>query len=838
MEKKDKSKIAYSHKEVELKWQSYWEENKIFYTNLEDFKKPKKYILPMFPYPSGSGLHVGHVRNYTITDAMARFYRMMGFNVLLVTGWDAFGLPSEQYAIQTNNHPSIFTYENIQNFKKQLTKLGFSYDWSKEINTSDHNYYQWTQWIFKQIYLEGLAKYKNVPVFWCEELATVLSNEEIKNINGERFSERGSFSVVKKNISQWVLEITKYSHELVSGLDKLDWPLSIKNLQKNWIGISKGTNVKFEIFEKNKSFIEVFTTRVDTIYGVNSIALNPSDERINFLTKNEFKNEVSKFCEKWKSNDSFSKVNEELYGQFTGSYCLNPINKNLIPIWITNFSFADYGTGSVMISPFPSKVLEKCNNINFLNKKEIEQNTKIDLRFSKKYNLPISDFVYLNYDQNGEYDILYLQPSIIDEHDNKEAAILKITNFLELNNLGYRNFSYHLKDWVFSRQRYWGEPIPVIHLKNGNNKLIDDKELPLKLPYLTNFVPSSQYYSPLQKVEDWVNVKVSGEDCFRDVNVMPQWAGSCWYYIAFLLRTGNKDFTYLDLNSEKAKKIIDHWLPVDLYVGGQEHANLHLLYSRFWHKILKKREILSEDEPFKKLLCQGMILGKNGEKMSKSKGNTISPDYCIDNWGSDSLRLYEIFLGPPDQASNFNINGVISMKKWINRVYSLFVDYQSKFVYDEYINKDFDSYFQKMVVEVTGYYHDLKLNLVVAKLMSFINKCYLSTKISVHHGKVFLQLLNPLAPHVSEELWNLFEKKSISFSNWPELKYSKSESISIVVQINGKKKDVISGILMNCGEKEFLKIIENNHKISSSISNKKIKKTIFIKNKLINLILE
>lgn len=837
MNKKKDLNLIYYHKDIEKKWQLYWEENQTFQTNLEDFKKPKKYILPMFPYPSGSGLHVGHVRNYTITDSMARFYRMMGFNVLLATGWDAFGLPSEQYAIKTNNHPSIFTYQNINIFKEQLIKLGFSYDWTKEINTSEPNYYQWTQWIFKQIYLENLAEYRNIPVFWCEELGTVLSNEEIKNVDGKRLSERGSFPVVKKNIPQWVLKITEYSHDLSNGLSDLDWPLSIKNLQKNWIGISKGINIKFEVFNDEKAFVEIFTTRPDTIYGVNAIALSPSIDFVSNFVTEDFRDKVFKFCKNWEDFDSgFSKINDELNGEFTGSYCLNPLTGEKIPIWVTNFAFSDFGTGSLMISPFVEEVLDNCKNDSFITKKEIEQNRKIDYRFSEKFGLPIKRFVEFK-NAHDVQNIVYVNSPLIDGLSEKKIAIEKISSYLEFKKIGVKTFSYHLKDWVFSRQRYWGEPIPVIHLNDGKSEIISDDQLPLELPPLKDFTPSHLYYSPLQKITDWVNVK----DGVRDVNIMPQWAGSCWYYIAFLLRTKeqNEKFTYLPLNEKRAQEIINHWLPVDLYVGGQEHANLHLLYARFWHKVLNKIGIVKSKEPFQKLLCQGMILGEGGEKMSKSKGNVINPDECIEKWGSDALRLYEIFLSPPEQTADFEINGVASMRKWLNRVYALFTNYRFKFSSIEKSNDSLDEVFQNMVLDVTDNYKNLKLNLIVAKLMEFINKCYLVSIIPVYYGKTFLQLLNPLAPHITEEIWSSFEDNSIAFSNWPILEKKDlitKENIKIVVQINGKVRDVISIDYLDNNKDSLLNIIKKNDKISSYLFNRNLINVIFVKGKLINLV--
>jgi len=646
--------MFYSHKEIEKKWQKYWEEKKIFSVDLSDRKKKKKYILSMFPYPSGSGLHVGHIRNYTIADFLSRYYRFKNYNVLMPIGWDAFGLPAEQYAIQTNNHPSYFTNNNIEKFRKQLKKMGFSYDWNKEINTTEPNYYKWTQWIFKRIYLENLAKYEKVSVNWCEKLGTVLANEEIKKIDGKNFSERGNYPIINKKIFQWILKITDYAEELCEDLKELEWPENIKNIQKNWIGINYENLIKSSILEKKK----------------------------------------------------------------------------------------------------------------------------------KRY------------------------------------------------------FSCHLKDWVFSRQRYWGEPIPIIHLNNGKKKILLDKDLPLILPNLDDFTPSSKYYSPLQKIEKWINVKKNGDIIGkRDINVMPQWAGSCWYYISFLMKKNN---SYFSINSLKTKNNINFWLPVDIYIGGQEHATSHLLYSRFWHKILKKIGILSHSEPFQKLICQGMILGKGGEKMSKSKGNTISPDLIIDEYGSDALRVYEMFLGPINNTAYFDIQGVKSMKKWLDRIYNFVIKYHNLII-NNAKNEEIEEYHFLMIKEINIYYENIKPNLVISSLMKFTNKLYekKEKKINKEFFLNFLIFLNPLAPHLSEELWFKFEKKSISeYKNiWPDQKkyfINKKKPKKIIIQINGKKKKIIF-LEKKINKEKIQEVAKKN--IKKFLNNKKISKIIFIKEKIINFII-
>jgi leucyl-tRNA synthetase len=839
--------MGYSHQEIEKKWQEYWIKNQTFFTNLTDRSKPKKYILSMFPYPSGSGLHVGHVRNYTITDALARFYRLNGYNVLMPIGWDAFGLPAEQYAIQTNNHPATFTNSNIENFKQQLKRMGFSYDWSKEINTSEASYYHWTQWIFCQIYREGLAEHKEIPVFWCEKLGTVLANEEIKLINGQRVSERGSYPVVQKSIPQWVLKITQYAPQLLKDLEGLDWPNSIKSLQKNWIGLSKGTIINFKLAKK-EIIIPVFTTRPDTIFGVVAIALSPNHPLISEITLPEYQKKVTDFCEFWKEDKKESK---EIIGEFTGSYCVNPFDENtLIPIWVTNFVISDYGTGAVMIAPYFSN--ESDWEKDFLNQeklftdKEKKQNKEIDFVFADKYKLNKLGVVGIyQKDQESSWyyqDFVSQNQSKFLNKEDKEEAIKIINKELEKINSGKTTETYHLKDWVFSRQRYWGEPVPIIHWENGEKELISERELPLILPDLDDFKPSAQYYSPLQKNENWVNVKKDNKKLGkRDVNVMPQWAGSCWYYIAFLLK---KDEGYLALNSPEAKEIIKDWLPVDIYIGGQEHANLHLLYARFWHKILYKIGIVAQLEPFQKLLCQGMILGSDGEKMSKSRGNIVNPNELIEKHGVDALRLYEIFIAPPEQTTNFDVNGVWAMKKWLDRVYNFSLIYQKE-ILSNVENEEIKECYYETVNKVNDHYKNMKLNLVVSSLMKFINKCHevQNKSMKTEYFLGFLQMLNPLAPHITEEMWSFFEEKnnSIAYSRWPQLNNSSiigSSKVNLILQINGKTKLIIS-VNKDEEQEEIEKLVKENPIIITNklLLEKEIKKIIFVKNKLINFVI-
>ena len=818
---------CYSCQEIEKKWQEYWIKNQIFFTNLTDKSKPKKYILAMFPYPSGSGLHVGHIRNYTIADALARFYRFQGYNVLMPIGWDAFGLPAEQYAIQTGNHPATFTNTNIQKFKEQLLKMGFSYDWSKEINTSDPNYYHWTQWIFRQIYLQRLAKYKKIPVYWCEKLGTVLANEEIKTVNGRKVSERGNFPVVEKKIPQWVLKITQYAPELLTGLEQLEWPRSIKSLQKNWIGLNQGTFIDFPVVDKNLT-ITVFTKSPQTLYGVTALALSVNHSLVNQITSPDRQTKVNKFCTTWKDKES-----KETEAEFTGNYCRHPLTNEKLPIWITNFVINEYGTGAVMINAFSPEIFGYQEIPNLVNEKELKQNKQIDYAFAVKYNLPIRKIFQIN---NHEEDISgkFINSPLINSLNNKNQAIEIINKHLKKEKKGRTGEFYHLKDWIFSRQRYWGEPIPIIHWENNQKELLSEKYLPSILPPLTDFAPNPRYYSPLQKAENWVNVEKNGLKGKRDVNVMPQWAGSCWYYIAFLLR---KNDTYLDLSSPEAKEIIKNWLPVDIYIGGQEHANLHLLYARFWHKILYKIDIVSHPEPFQKLICQGMILGEDGEKMSKSRGNVINPDPLIEKYGADALRLAMIFLAPPEQTASFKIESVKAMNKWLKRVYQLFTNQQAKFVNDS--NPEWDDFYQEILIKTTEYYQNLKFNLIIPQLMIFINKCYQSENIPRQYAMDFLQLSNPLAPHLTEEIWSNFQKTPLAYQSWPKISQTNEgkprKKINLIVQINGKTKTILPTI-PNQKQAELIEKIKKNEKINQQLKNKIIFKIIYIEDKIINFV--
>ena len=620
--------MAYNHKEIEKKWQNYWDENEIFKT--DDFvEKPKYYILDMYPYPSGSGLHVGHPLGYIATDILARYKRHQGYNVLHPMGWDAFGLPAEQYAIKTGTHPSVTTKENINNFKRQIKMLGFSYDWTREINTTDPSYVKWTQWIFIQLFNKGLAYEAEVPVNWCPELKAVLANEEV--VDGK--SDIGGHPVLRVPMRQWMLRITKYAESLLSGLDDVDWPHSIKELQRNWIGRSEGANVLFELPSIGKE-LEVFTTRHDTLFGATYIVIAPEHPLVKDLVIEEQKTLVKSYIEKTskKSDLDRTELNKDKSGVFLGCHAINPVNGKQIPIWISDYVIMGYGTGAIMAVPG-----------------EDER----DWEFATKYELPILRTVEPSKDFSGgaytgdgpAINSDFLNGLFIDEAKEKMAK------WLENNKKGERTVQYKLRDWLFSRQRYWGEPIPIIH-KNDKVEVLKENDLPLELPDVEKYEPSGTGESPLATIKSWVEVKDKNGDIIglRETNTMPQWAGSCWYYLRYL--DPSNDDNAWDLDKEK------YWMPVDLYIGGAEHAVLHLLYSRFWHHVLFDLGLVSTKEPFKKLFNQGMILGQDGSKMSKSRGNVINPDETVDTYGSDSMRIYEMFMGPLDKAKPWSTSGL------------------------------------------------------------------------------------------------------------------------------------------------------------------------------------
>ena len=805
--------MAYNHKEIEKKWQNYWDENEIFKT--DDFvEKPKYYILDMYPYPSGSGLHVGHPLGYIATDILARYKRHQGYNVLHPMGWDAFGLPAEQYAIKTGTHPSVTTKENINNFKRQIKMLGFSYDWTREINTTDPGYVKWTQWIFIQLFNKGLAYEAEVPVNWCPELKAVLANEEV--VDGK--SDIGGHPVLRVPMRQWMLRITKYAESLLSGLDDVDWPHSIKELQRNWIGRSEGANVLFELPSIGKE-LEVFTTRHDTLFGATYIVIAPEHPLVKDLVIEEQKTLVNSYIEKTskKSDLDRTELNKDKSGVFLGCHAINPVNGKHIPIWISDYVIMGYGTGAIMAVPG-----------------EDER----DWEFATKYELPILRTVEPSKDFSGgaytgdgpAINSDFLNGLFIDEAKEKMAL------WLENNKKGERTVQYKLRDWLFSRQRYWGEPIPVIH-KNDKVEVLKEDDLPLELPDVEKYEPSGTGESPLANIKSWVEVKDKNGDIIglRETNTMPQWAGSCWYYLRYL--DPSNDDNAWDLDKEK------YWMPVDLYIGGAEHAVLHLLYSRFWHHVLFDLGLVSTKEPFKKLFNQGMILGQDGSKMSKSRGNVINPDETVDTYGSDSMRIYEMFMGPLDKAKPWSTSGLQGCSRFIKKLWSILVDDDgtlSKRIIDHKDSKETLQALNMMIKKVSDNLDQMQFNTCVSEFMIFTNYLQKLDSINIDTVKSFIIIMNPFMPHLSQELWELIgETNELTYQAWP--KYDRdliiSDEIVIPIQINGKRRSEIT-ISVELSEDEVIKKAKLDDKIASYLKNTTIIKEIYIKGKILNIVIK
>ena len=795
--------MSYNFQEIERKWQEYWDKNETFKTNVWDFSKPKFYALDMFPYPSGQGLHVGHPEGYTATDIISRMKRMQGYNVLHPMGWDAFGLPAEQYAINTGNHPSKFTHENIKTFKRQLKMLGFSFDWDKEISTCDSNYYKWTQWIFKSLFNDCLAKLIDMPVNWCEELGTVLANDEV--IDGK--SERGGFPVIRKNMKQWVLDIPSYAETLLAGLDNIDWPESTKEIQRNWIGKSIGAEVKFKVAGHDLEFT-VFTTRCDTLFGATYCVLAPEHELVKKITTNEQKELVEKYIAQCASKSDLERteLNKEKTGVFTGAYAINPVNNKKIPIWIADYVLSSYGTGSIMAVP---------------------AHDARDYEFAKKFGLDIipvlegGDISKEAFTEDG----LHINSDFLNGLD-KETAINTMINWLEKNKIGQKKVNYKLREWIFARQRYWGEPIPIVHLED-NMIALNDEDLPLILPELEDYSPSKTGASPLDKATDWVNVNIDGKSGKRETSTMPGSAGSSWYFLRYIDPKNDKEIA--------DKQLLAHWLPVDLYMGGPEHAVGHLLYSRFWNQYLYNKGIVPVKEPFAKLRHQGMILGSNGEKMSKSKGNVINPDDMVKNYGADSLRLYEMFMGPIDAAKPWDPNGIEGSKKFLERVWRLYTE--SNKIQDK-PNNNIEREYHFTVKKVTNDYETMNFNTAISQMMIFINSAYKEDVLPKEYAEGFLKLLNPVAPHITEELWNrLGYTNTISYEKWPEYDEEKTvnNEITLAIQINGKLKGTIT---IPLDENEAVVKEKVRNAIDSKLDGKTIVKEIYVKNKIYNIVVK
>jgi len=795
----------YNFKEIERKWQNYWEENETFKTDVYDFTKPKFYALDMFPYPSGVGLHAGHPEGYTATDIISRMKRMQGYNVLHPMGWDAFGLPAEQYAINTGNHPDGFTESNIKTFKQQLKSLGFSYDWSKEISTSDPNYYKWTQWIFKRLYEDGLAKYIDMPVNWCEELGTVLSNDEV--IDGK--SERGGYPVIRKNMKQWVMDIPKYAERLIEGLDNIDWPSSTKEAQKNWIGKSTGAIVTFKIKGCDETF-DVFTTRCDTLFGATYCVLAPEHPLVEKITTKDQEKEVNVYKQLCMSKSELERteLNKEKTGVFTGSYAINPVNNSLIPIWISDYVLVTYGTGAIMAVP---------------------AHDERDYEFAKKFNIPIIQVL-----EGGNIEVeAYVKDGIHINSEflnglNKEDAIETMLRWLEEHKCGYRKVNYKLREWIFARQRYWGEPIPIIHMEDGTMQTLKDEELPLVLPKLEDY-KSRNGKAPLENAIEWKNVTINGKKGVRETSTMPGSAGSSWYFLRYIDAHNNEEFANYEL--------LKHWMPVDLYVGGPEHTTGHLLYSRFWNNYLYDKGLVPVKEPFQKLVHQGMILGENGIKMGKRYPEyVVNPSDIVESHGADALRLYEMFMGPLDADKPWSQTGIDGAKKFIDRIYRIFED--NKITEKE--NKNLEKIYHQTVKKVTEDYETLNFNTAISQMMIFINAVYKENELPKEYAIGFVKLISPICPHLGEELWSMLgHDETIAYEEWP--KYDEEKTIEntkkIAVQINGKVRATIEVTDKETTDEIKEKALQEEN-VKKYLEGKEIIKEIVIPNKIVNFVIK
>ncbi len=794
--------MKYNHQEIEAKWQKYWDENKTYFCDTHDFSKPKFYCLDMFPYPSGAGLHVGHPEGYTASDIICRMKRMQGYNVLHPMGWDAFGLPAEQYAIKTGNHPGDFTNQNINNFRRQIKMLGFSYDWSKEISTADPKFYKWTQWIFKQLYLNNLAENKDIPVNWCEELGTVLANDEV--INGK--SERGGYPVVRINHKQWVIKITEYAEKLLSGLNNIDWPNSTKEIQKNWIGKSYGANVRF--FIDDKIYFDVFTTRPDTLFGVTYCVLAPEHPLVLKICDAKHEDEVRKYIDSClhKSELERKELNKEKTGVFLGAYCINPVNGNKIPIYIADYVLYSYGEGAVMACP---------------------AHDERDYAFAKKYHLPIievlkgGDISINAFCDDGEHiNSSFLNGLKIDE------AKEKIIAYLESINRGERKVQYKLRDWIFARQRYWGEPIPIVHYED-HDEVLDDNELPLILPKLNDYKRKIASKSPLENNEEWINYK-GGK---RESDTMPGSAGSSWYYLRYIDPNNDEKFADYDL--------LKFWMPVDLYIGGAEHAVGHLLYSRFINHFLYDKGFVPTEEPFLKIFHQGMILGENGSKMSKSLGNVVNPDDVCNNYGADTLRLYEMFMGPLEASLPWSTGGLEGARKFIERVFRLFVEEEYVKKFSDINNHKLDYIYNFTVKKVTDDFSSLQFNTAISQMMIFINEVYKQDVIYKPYLEGFLKMFFCICPHLGEEIYHLLgHEEIIDYTSWPSYDETKIvlEEKEIGVQINGKLRATLK-IKLDSDEEEIKNNALSLDIIKKYVDGKTIKKVIVIKNRIVNIVI-
>lgn len=810
---------AYPFDEIEPKWQAYWLENETFRAE-DTSSRPKYYVLDMFPYPSASGLHVGHLEGYTATDILARYKRMRGFNVLHPMGWDAFGLPAEQHALDTGTHPKLTTEKNVNNFRRQIRRVGYSYDWDREVNTTDPRYYRWTQWIFMKLYEKGLAYEAHIPVNWCPALGTVLANEEV--IDGK--SERGNHPVIRKPMRQWVLKITAYAERLLEDLEDLDWPEAIKEMQRNWIGKSVGAEVDFALAD-HPDKVRVFTTRPDTLFGATYMVLAPEHVLVKKITTSEQRKSVEEYVEKSSRKSDLDRTDlaKEKTGVFTGAFAVNPGNHEKIPVWIADYVLATYGTGAIMAVP---------------------AHDERDFEFAKKFHLPVVRVVSGDGQKDSDQKA-FTGAGVCINSETPEGlfsingmpsaqAKEKVTDWLEREKKGKKSVQYKLRDWLFSRQRYWGEPIPVIHV-DGKPELIGYDELPLMLPETESYKPTGTGESPLAGISDWVNVKdkKTGKPVLRETNTMPQWAGSCWYYLRYI----DPNYTDGPISKEKEK----YWMPVDLYVGGAEHAVLHLLYSRFWHKVLYDCGVVSTKEPFQKLVNQGMILGEDNQKMSKSRGNVVNPDELMDRYGADSVRLYEMFMGPLEMTKPWSNQGVEGVYRFLARVWRLFITpeggLQANIQKREATREELKALHQA-IKKVTEDMEGIRLNTAISALMICVNEFY---KHETHTQSIlesFLLLLAPFAPHLAEELWQkLGNTKTLAWEVWPKWNedYLIEDTVEMAVLVSGKVRTKIR-IAKDLSEQAIKDYALKEETVIPWIKDKNIKQVIVVPGRIVNIV--
>jgi len=798
----------YKHQEIEEKWKNYWEENKTFKTDIWDFSKPKFYALDMFPYPSGSGLHAGHPEGYTASDIVSRMKRMQGYNVLHPMGFDSFGLPAEQFAIETGNHPDKFTQDNIKYFTKQLKNLGFSFDWDREIQTSDPKYYKWTQWIFNLLYKDGLARCEEIPVNWCEGLGCVLANDEI--IDGK--SERGGFPVVKKNMKQWVIDIPKYAERLLEGLDEIDWPESTKAMQRNWIGKSTGVEVDFKLVGGGD--FSIYTTCIETIYGITFMVLAPENKLVTDL-KDKIQNwdEVKKYIDETakKSDLERTELNKGKTGcELKGIYAINPVNGKKVRVFIGDFVLASYGTGAVMAVPSHDQ-----RDFEYAIAHDIEMIQVIEGRDVSKSAFEKQDYLGKGCKLINSEEFTGL---------TVEQAKKAITEKLVKMGVARETVNYRLREWIFARQRYWGEPIPVVHFEDGTTKALSDNELPLVLPVLDDYKPGKDGSSPLAKATDWVNVVIDGEKAKRETSTMPGSAGSSWYFLRYIDPQNDNEFANAEL--------LKHWMPVDLYVGGPEHAVGHLLYSRMWNNYLFDKGLVPTKEPFKKLVHQGMILGANGIKMGKRYPEyVVDPNDIVRKFGGDTLRLYEMFMGPLEISKPWDDNGVVGSRKFLDRVWRM---YQEKEICD-CENKNLDLIYHQTVKKVTEDFETLNFNTAISQMMIFINALQKEDKFPREYAEGFVKLLNPICPYITEELWSMLgHNNTISYESWPTYDETKMvvDTVEIPIQVNGKLRAKIV-VNKNASEDEVKEkaVAEVKDYVANGI-----KKIVYIPGRIFNIV--